>query len=80
VAQRSIRKGQSHYLFGEYKIWTSHPVRDVSGHQYRPTTFARDIASDGYGRDNRAIWQWLGELHRVMAEADRVVGGVDRGR
>jgi hypothetical protein len=60
--------------FGEYRIWTSNPVTDVSGARYRPTTLARDLAvSDTYGPDNRAIWRWLSEMNRLMA------GGLNRG-
>jgi len=60
--------------FGEYRIWTTHPVTDVSGARYRPTTLARDLAvSDTYGPDNQATWRWLSELNRLMA------GGLNRG-
>lgn len=39
--------------FGQCRIWTSHPVTDVSGARYRPTTIVRDLAvSDTYGPDN----------------------------
>jgi len=55
--------------FGAYRVWASHPVLDASGQRQRWATTAHDIASsDAYGPDHTAIWRWLAELNRVMAE------------
>lgn len=53
--------------FGMCRVLSTDPIEDTSGEGERRWKYASDIAaSDTYGPDNRATWQWLTKLHNIF--------------